>query len=254
MSSERRTSLFSQRPIIKEALREAAQYEDYDRHFKNEWDPSGGFYYRWYSYENTFNVFGRFLVPTTLKERKLAGKESYGLDLAGLNGRALRELAREDLLNGGLTVSLLDVRTPSQKQIDADVGADVMAGNLLRGKTWRSINNWIEEHSKEGKFNVIVSRPKAGFPEVYPYDAYRVLLQRIWNMLSYDEGCALLEIPKDNLWYLSNDINMESFFKALNSYDGITSRFVPDNESLLNRGVAMLKKSPGAPDVLPYNI
>lgn len=172
------------------------------------------------SYEESFRFFGRDLLHPTgrgflrrfLEKKTAIGQPTFYLDLAGGDGRGMRDLARSRLITAGLTANLTDLRTNEQKAFDMQNGLCLVSGDLLRREAWNAIDSWLEIQSmkfgKEVYFDLITAWPGGAYnfnPNRYtrhvlhgtppPAEAYVVLLKRVINRLAYRNGLLLAQVP-----------------------------------------------------------
>lgn len=97
----------------------------------------------------------------------------------------------------GLAVGISDQRSDGHRQLDESLGISTVQGDLRLSETWDQIANWL----KRRKADLIIERGYGGLyhvPTYLPY--YQVVIPRLWNMLSANEGMmVLLSPPKSTL-------------------------------------------------------
>ncbi len=140
----------------------------------------------------------------------------------------------------GMAVSLgfPPVRTDLESRID------IVNGDILFRKTWDEITNRMKDRGIEG-FDVIIARPEGGLDHLtsFPLVHFR-LLQRLWRLLSSDNGLLAIQGPVD-----SYDL-AEAYFDCLRKIYGDTIESTVLGIDGWGYKVA-LRKYPGAPHSLP---
>ena len=97
----------------------------------------------------------------------------------------------------GLAVGISDRRCNATRELDENLGISTVHGDLKSSETWNQITIWL----KRRKADLIIERGYGGLcyvPTYLPY--YKVVISRLWNMLSENGGMmALLTPPKSRL-------------------------------------------------------
>lgn len=92
----------------------------------------------------------------------------------------------------GISVCFNDFRNEQTKQRDNELGITLIAGDIGLSKTWRRIRKALQGKSVD----LIIERGWGGLDTI-PQDAFFFLssTQRLWNMLSPDNGKMFLQLP-----------------------------------------------------------
>lgn len=117
------------------------------------------------------------------------------MDLFAGDGSALRQIARDDLIQGGVSVSLKDKRSDESISYDNSKNLKFIPGNILTRKPWQEIEKWLKEQNKTG-FDLIIIRPLGGY--LYIPEEIGVcisLLKRVQVCLAPKGGMLLAELP-----------------------------------------------------------
>ena len=187
---------------MKETFRRAQQHAKHGRDIEGSW--SG---YEFYnsgvaSYDKTFEplLVGGTAASQHIQERIAAGKPAVALDLM-----ATPQFLREARARTGLAVGLMDKREAWRAKLDSQIGIDALTGSILEAKTWAEIRKWAREHSPDGKFHHIFSRAIGGLMSIPEGDTklYDIFFNRIYALLSADDGEALIQAPKQSADYLA---------------------------------------------------
>lgn len=160
-----------------------------------------------------------------MKERREKGLSCYAVDIAGGRGQALRDLAHQGLLEGGITTSLTDLRNAAQQQIDKDNNIHVITGDLLRASTWRGIKNAVTRLSPSTSADLVLCRPMGAIkPSQTEYElspgSYPLLLKRMLGMLTINNGLLLTQVPMN-----IEDEVIKEHVKRLSEFPGLTVEY-----------------------------
>lgn len=165
-------------------------------------------------YQRTFSDVFKGSLKDTLLDRKGVGKTAFALDLMG-EGQALRSLP----IDGGLAVTLNDLRTSKKRSQDDQKNIELISGDILSKKTWSKVSLWLDSHHPEG-FDIILCRPQKAlwyFRPIFSQIEY-YLFQQVWERLNND-GMFLTEI----LW--QDELPEEAWVNVLNHYPSITTHY-----------------------------
>jgi hypothetical protein len=187
---------------MKEALRNARQRATTARGIEGSW--SG---YEFYdsgkaSYDKTFAPMCEGGSPASqhIQERIARGKPAVACDLM-----ATPQFLRDCKPTAGLAVGLMDKREKWRANLDTHTHIDALTGSILDGKTWAAIRKWVEVRSPDQAFHHIFSRAVGGLMSIPQGDTrvYDVFFNRIYDLLSADDGEALIQAPKESAEYLA---------------------------------------------------
>lgn len=142
----------------------------------------------------------------------------------------------------GCAVALSDRRRAGEHKKDLELRAELIVGNILRGKTWRKISDYLENVAGGRKFDVIVSNPLAGLTNI-PADlgVYSYILNRVYGILNPNEGILI------TAYHFSMEKEVINAGKQLNRIKGLKVVVNP----ALPSGSFILARSPSSPEVLP---
>lgn len=194
-----------------------------------------------HSYERTF---GEHSITDHLKRRKSKGMTNFALDLAGGNGEALRSLftRQRHLIDAGLTVGLTDQRGGYREEIDQQRNLSFLAGNLLRGTTWRKIADWAQANTADGRFDLILCRPIAGLSLGLPLEIAPPIFQRILTLLNTNGGLLLTQVPADIRILGTWKMAFMDEIQILNNTPGVKAVYNHDKATLkvfMNKGTGV---------------
>lgn len=175
-------------------------------------------------YEATFSkLLGQKSIRDLLQERQKRQEKTFTLDLMAA-GQAVRDLANEERIDGGLSLTLTDIRDEQTKAIDSTKNLQVIEGNILYGSAWNQIHKWLQKQEISDKgFDLVICRPLCGFTTIPPNPRlFEMLLWRTISLLDPDGGMLLTETPTQLGSALTG-----RWTKAINQYPGIDAVFVP---------------------------
>lgn len=241
------------------------------------------------SYEDWFYVFGSNIIGGFLKERKKKGKKTSAIDFASGDGQAIRELSELGLITNGLNVNLTDLRTQEQGQYDRSKDLASIpdrfkvkpktntgflnsirrfftksqevateeddSGNILRRKTWDEIDNWLDNQTETGNFDLALIRPGGAYKLRVPSETYGVLLKRLINRLNNDGGLLFAVVP-GTVYEEGYFERLKRLIRELNEYPGIHARFEPDMTDYMRHFDLSVFSTPGiftSPSPRPRN-
>ena len=183
--------------------------------------------------------------------RRKAGKPLVAVDLMS-EGMALRQLFPD----AGLAVGLSDQRDVDDEEYDRATRIDMITGDLLRTRTWQAIEGWLADHSPTGKADLIMERGVGGLRNI-PNDPklYHVLINRLWNSISSDNGLLLLQSPA-----MSGEI-LQPWAKQVREKTGIAIQVATEPRVIDIGGesfqldrlmpVLSMERKPEDPDIIP---
>lgn len=203
--------------------------------------------YDYCPYDNDFqNVLNGKTLAQLVQERRDKVPEVLVLDFMGY-GKPLRRLP----LTGGLAVALEDPRNEAKRQEDIGNNIGFVQGNVLQRSTWNKISEWLEsQRTSDKKFQLILARPSNGFNCLsadigLPF----VLLQRAWQLLSFDNGMLFTQVPT---WIFPNtrfSLDVEDWVEILNRTRGVEARFSRSSVSC-SAALSLIKRK-DSPATLP---
>jgi hypothetical protein len=141
----------------------------------------------------------------------------------------------------GIAVSLEDQRDDLTKQRDSNVGVFQIAGDLGQNNTWNEIERALEGN----EIDLIIERGEGGIYHLPSHEEmYAIMLSRMWNMLSANNGTMLIQIPA----FVSLDsrrIRYREWFEILNRVNATLDINTP------NCNILKLVKTPNSPKKIP---
>jgi hypothetical protein len=191
-------------------------------------------------YEQTFASFLQGRGMESLLEGKA---DPVVIDIMAPTG-TIRELF-DRLPQGpktGIAVSLEDLRSPEQVEIDASLGIIQVTENLLNSKVWKRIQTKLDGR----KADLIIERGFGGLYRLPEHPVFfAIALQRMWSMLAED-GTMLLQLPNS---FLLKGIGMRVDVLAGTLEKAGIDVFHDDKAASTH--VLALKRSSESPAVLP---
>ncbi len=155
---------------------------------------------------------------TWVEYRRRKFGEVKVLDIMSQGG-ILRKLG----VSGG-SVALSDKRTQSEKEIDKSESRFLVFGDILSAGTWRK----IKDQTPKGGFDLVLCRPIAGLKNLPANgELYTVIFQRMYEMLSNQEGILLTEYHPSQSKFVEESCN------KLNKIQGIEAKSDSNTFSLM---------------------
>lgn len=173
------------------------------------------------SYDQTFYSLldgegKRVGLAEMVTERIKHGKQAIALDVM-----ATTSFLNEVQPTAGLAVTLTDPRTVERQQAEANKGIELMTGDILDTKTWLAMKAWVQTHSPDQTFDFIFSRAVAGTESIPEDDrVFRLLLGRLYKVLSEDNGEMFLQTPLGSAEYI-----VENIRRKLDNVPGIQVKY-----------------------------
>ncbi len=191
--------------------------------------------FAWQKYETPFEVyeteFNKLLsVRSFLKERKTMGKV-FVMDFMGA-GRAVRDLAQEGLVDGGLSVTLNDTRSPGLQEQDETLGCDVLPENILYGTAIRHLREWTNRKNPSNPyFDLIMCSPGNGFVSFPNGGIGSGMIESLFNkgikLLDPNGGTMIINLPMNVLY----SVDLDNWIRTINSSNrGVEAAYAPARE------------------------
>jgi hypothetical protein len=199
----------------------------------------------WYEYQNAFETVFPEGIDHWLKERAAAKQGTMVLDVMAPTG-TLSSLKRDVGIDGGLALTLEDLRQPAGVQNDTAKNIYAVGGDVVGKKVWRNVRKFIADHNINAGtgFDLVMSRPLAGIHNLpIDRDLYFFVLQQLYQSLSPHEGVLLTTVPvytRDNIRNWLRELQT-----ILQTTPGIDHRIAESDYN--GSPMLMLRKHPNAP-------
>lgn len=148
------------------------------------------------SYMWTFSSIGsKEEVTCFLEGRARAGEKVYVMDFMG-EGTVVRDIA--EMIDGGMFVTLVDLRSLRKRVFDLRHGIIPIIGNILLRSTWAEMRTKAKKHGLPG-FDLIFCRPEGAGEAlesgIFSTEPYAIVLQQLFSFLKPNGGVLYAQIP-----------------------------------------------------------
>lgn len=195
------------------------------------------------SYEKSFE---KVLKGTNIADLINERESPVVIDIMSTTS-AISELFRDlpQLNKFGVAVSIQDDRSDDQEFSDRLKGIHHISGDLSDTSTWKNINQKMEGR----KAHLILERGDGGLADVPVDQAYYIYsLNRMWDMLSNDNGVMLLQVPFESILNTLH-IPMDQWITHLNTHN-VEARYESNKD--IDKGALMIIKKNASPEKLPF--
>lgn len=149
----------------------------------------------------------------------------------------------------GLAVSLEDLRSEQQVEIDEAYNIKQLAGNIMEASTWRRVKDALQGR----KAHLIMERAVGGLQHIPVHEKfYAIAISKAWQMLSSQNSMLLVEVPVEPILQ-DHNIRIREWIDYLKG-SGIDATYVSQNGiyEYDKNGSIKLIKTPDSPKDLPF--